>query len=167
MKKLLPLPSIDRLREILTYFPDTGELVWKKRISIRINVGDIAGSMGSDGYFRIGIDGKRYKLHRIAFLMGAGIEWPDDIDHVNGKRTDNSLKNLRRANRKINGQNHRKADVDSLTGVLGVTKRGECRYVAQISAGGKNHYLGTFEKKHEAHEAYIKAKRKMHKGCTL
>lgn len=167
MSKLLRLPSLRRLREVLAYDPVSGVFTWRKRISIRIHgVGAVAGNIGSDGYLRLGVDGKRFKAHRIAYLMGTGVEWHDDLDHINGNRLDNSIENLRPANRKINGQNHRKADVDSKTGVLGVTER-DRKFVAQIGAGGRNHYLGRFKTKQAAHAAYVKAKRKLHEGCTL
>jgi hypothetical protein len=52
------------------------------------------------------------------------------------------------------------------TGFLGVYRvRG--RFAAAISVNYKNVYLGSFGSPEEAHAAYIKAKRKLHKGNTL
>jgi hypothetical protein len=41
------------------------------------------------------------------------------------------------------------------------------KYVAQIMVDKKNKNLGLFNSAEEAHDAYVKAKRKLHVGCTL
>jgi hypothetical protein len=59
---------------------------------------------------------------------------------------------------------------NNLSGYLGVsisTYKGNTKYVASIKFKDKQHYLGRFNTAIEAHEAYIKAKRLMHEGCTI
>lgn len=165
--KPAPLPSLSRLFEVLEYFPETGALVWKKRISIRITVGRVACSEASKGYLKIGIDGKRYKAHRIAYFMGTGIEAKGDIDHIDGDRSNNRLSNLRDVSRAENIQNQRHANRDSKTGVLGVTRTKSRKYRAQIAKDGKNKSLGVFATAEAAHAAYVEAKRQIHKGGML
>jgi hypothetical protein len=166
--KLLPLPSLERLHELLDYNAETGALVWRRATTNRVKGGANAGCRGSDGYLRIGIDGVRFKVHRIAYLMGAGVEWQGDIDHKDGDRLNNRLDNLRPVVRQTNVQNQRRANVDSRTQVLGVTKgrRGN-GFRAQIGINGRNYALGTYPTPELAHEAYVKAKRELHEGCTL
>lgn len=156
----------ERLKELLHYDPETGVLTWTKATSNRIAVGDVAGNIGVPGYIDIRVDGVLYKAHRLAVLWMTGSFPEADTDHINGMRADNRWVNLRCVPRLINGQNHRKADVDSRTGVLGVTKSGN-RFKAQIGACGKNYYLGCFGCPELAHAAYIKAKRDLHPGGTL
>ena len=55
----------------------------------------MAGSVHSTGYVRIGIDGRKYTSHRLAWLYVHGV-WPSDqIDHINRNRSDNRIANLR------------------------------------------------------------------------
>ncbi len=154
-----------RLKEVLDYDRTTGIFRWRKRISIRITVGSEAGQRNR-GYVLINIDGKRYRAHRLAWLYVTGSFPRYEIDHINGIRDENRFCNLRDVPRLINGQNHRKADCDSKTGFLGVTKR-KNGFVAQISTKGKNFNLGIFPSAEKAHKAYIKAKRQIHIGGTL
>ena len=103
--------TAERLREVLAYDPDTGVFTWKARTSpfSRVNVGDVAGNLRRDGYIEICVDGRKHQSHRLAWLYVYG-EWPaDQIDHINGIRTDNRIANLREANNAENHHNLRKA----------------------------------------------------------
>jgi hypothetical protein len=90
-----------RVHELLSYEPRFGYFFWKiNRGSSK--AGDVAGSVCPDGYRLIKVDGKSYKAHRLAWLMTHG-EWPaEQIDHINGVRTDNRIVNLREASKKQN-----------------------------------------------------------------
>ena len=52
------------------------------------------------------------------------------------------------------------------TGVLGVVCVNE-RWIARITVGRKEKYLGSFDTSDQASAAYLSAKRSMHEGCTL
>jgi hypothetical protein len=62
----------NRLREIFSYDPDTGNLTRRKRTGNRGRVGDVVGSRDSHGYLRIEFSGRMYKIHRLAFLYMLG-----------------------------------------------------------------------------------------------
>lgn len=85
----------ERLREFLHYDPESGAFWWKVPSSIRAR-GERAGSLaGASGYRRISIKKKSYAAHRLAWLYIYGT-WPtNEIDHINGVRDDNRIKNLR------------------------------------------------------------------------
>jgi hypothetical protein len=112
------------------------------------------------GYRRIRVLGKLYWAHRLAWLYVHGDWPPDKIDHINGDRKDNRLMNLRAASDSENMQNVGMRS-DNTTGVRGVTRR-KSRWIAQITAGGKTHYLGVHETAEEAHRAYVEAKTRLH-----
>jgi hypothetical protein len=67
--------TAERLREVLDYNPETGVFTWKVRTSIRVVAGKVAGSVGKRGYLIIGVGGRNYYAHRLAWLHMTG-EWP-------------------------------------------------------------------------------------------
>ncbi|EBO9197623.1 TPA: HNH endonuclease [Salmonella enterica subsp. salamae serovar 21:z10:[z6]] len=83
------------LKILLRYNPDTGVFYWLKDMGLCCKAGDIAGGVCKvNGYIRIGIKGRQYKAHRLAFLYMTG-RWPRMIDHINRNRKDNRWINLR------------------------------------------------------------------------
>jgi len=98
----------ERLRERLHY--DAGTGVFTRRVgSGHARAGDMAGTVHSTGYVRISIDGGKYTAHHLAWLYVHGL-WPSDqIEHINRKRSDNRLVNLkeRRATRQRAAQKTR------------------------------------------------------------
>lgn len=132
-------------REFLEYSPSTGELKWKISPSIRIKAGEIAGSDDGDGYIQICISGKRYKAHRLAWLIVTG-SWPkEQIDHINGSRSDNRWGNLRSVTRHQNSLN-KAIQINNTSGCLGVYKSSTGgKWVAQINIKGKRIRLGSFD----------------------
>src|ERR1700719_1662744 len=97
----------DRLRELLSYDPETGVFRWLVRKRQNVKAGDVAGSFDGCGYCKISIDRRAYKAHRLAWLYMTG-EWPPaEIDHINMNRADNRFANLRLATRHQNMANQR------------------------------------------------------------
>jgi hypothetical protein len=160
--------TAQRLREILSYDPDTGLFTRRKWCGGTSRAGSVAGGVTTGGYIQVGVDGTIYKAHRLAWLYVYG-EWPkNDIDHINGVPADNRISNLRDVPRKVNNQNRRK----SLRGdgaLIGTSWRADARkWTAHIKhPNGKNIYLGLFVSEELAHQAYIAAKRRLHEGCTI
>ncbi|HDS1550738.1 TPA: HNH endonuclease [Stenotrophomonas maltophilia] len=98
--------------------------------------------------------------HRIVWLLTHGT-WPkDQIDHINGVRTDNRPENLRQASALDNQQNL-KTRVDNTSGYPGV-RRSLSRWSALIAHGGKRHYLGNYDTPEQAYAAYLEAKSRLH-----
>jgi hypothetical protein len=156
--------TAERLREVLTYDPVSG--AFQRRNSRRIR--PLAGTINTPGYSVIKIDKKLYAAHRLAWLYVHGV-WPSGlIDHINGIRTDNRIANLRDGSDGLNQQNMRKAQVNSKSGLLGAhADKRTGRWQANIMANRRAHRLGTFATAEEAHAAYLEAKRRLHKGCTI
>ena len=156
--------TIDALKRLLKYDPLTGVFTRLTKTT-RSKVGDEAGC-SCRGYRRIHIDGFDYQAHRLAWFYVYG-EWPKyDIDHINGNRSDNRIANLRDVPKGINIQNQKSAHPGSESGLLGVSWN-KTKWRAKITLNGQIKYLGHYDDKYEAHEAYLKAKRQMHEGCTI
>jgi hypothetical protein len=164
--------SPERLRELLSYDDQTGNFVWKKLPSSRCwrrQAGDVAGWVNPiSGYVFIGIDGRQYPAHRLAFLYLHGV-WPTgEVDHVDGNRANNRFSNLRDVPSQTNRENQRRAHADGTSGLLGVTWRQHAKkWSASICVDGNRMHLGYRQTKEEAHSLYLEAKRRLHSGCTI
>lgn len=160
-----------RLRELLVYDHNTGLFVWIKKPAPRANrvkVGSVAGQLDPAGYIRIRIDGKAYWAHRLAWFY-VHDNWPSGvIDHRDGIRANNAIHNLRVCEIRENIENQTKPHRDGSSGFLGVHHRKDTgKFSASIMAKRKMIHLGSFPTAEEAHAEYVKAKRILHKFCTI
>ena len=132
----------ERLIELFRYDKDSGMLyVNKNRKGSSKKVGSIAGSVSKNGYIEIDIDARRYTVHRLAFLYING-KFPDSVvDHVNGDKADNRLRNLIECSQGDNLQNIHKVKSTSTTGYTGV-HRYKDKFRAKINIDGKQIHLG-------------------------
>ena len=160
--------SAASLRERLQYDPETGALTWRVRPNGRVPANTQAGCVADTGYRVVRIDGRQWKAHRLAWVLAHGSEPAGDIDHIDGDRLNNRLSNLREANDSENGQNRRRANRNSASGLLGVVApTGRAVFHASIRVSGKKIHLGSYLTAQDAHSAYLKAKRWMHPAGTL
>ena len=132
------------VREIFDYWPDSGLLTWKIKVC-RAERGDVAGSKNR-GYISIKYKQKKYPAHRLAYCHFYG-EWPDQmIDHIDGDRSNNRIKNLRQATNQINQHNQTKLRTDNTSGYCGVAYVPRLnRYKAEIKVNKKEIYLGIYK----------------------
>jgi hypothetical protein len=140
------------LRAHLAFDPETG-LFTLRNTARRWKAGTQAGCINGQGYIQIRIAGRLYYAHRLAWLYMHGT-WPSEvIDHINGIKSDNRLKNLRDVSTQKNAQNFTKPNANNSTGYLGVSMRGN-KFLAFRS--GK--YLGMTNTPEQAHLLYQAAK---------
>ena len=104
-------------------------------------------STGKDGYAVTSTQGKRIKMHRM--LLG----FPKEVDHINGQRNDNRLKNLRSVSSRQNGQNKSIHRYGHLLGTVYESDRQ--KWKAQIRIGDKRKFIGRYDTQIEAHIAYV------------
>lgn len=148
------LVPLDRLRELLSYDPDTGLFVWRVNKRGHRKTGDIAGSLDKSGYWIIRLDQRNYPAHRLAWLYMTG-EWPaHHIDHRDLDKANNRWANLRQATVSQNLANRRKYK-NNQSGFKGVIWHArDKRWRADIRKNGKGYFLGNFRTPEEAHAAY-------------
>jgi hypothetical protein len=159
--------TVEQLKDTLDYDADTGVFVWKIRPSKAVRAGDVAGCVEKRiGYITIGIAGRVYKAHRLAWLYVYG-SWPKGlIDHINGNKADNRIDNLRDVFADGNSQNVRKPNRRNKSGFMGVIWY-QNKWRASMSVNGKSKWLGDYSTPEEAHQVYLEAKRKYHAACTI
>lgn len=165
--------TAERVREVLSYDPETGIFTRKVRLAQRHHVGDRADFVvtggGLKGYRRVSLDSQRFLAHRLAWLYVHG-EWPaNEIDHRDGNPSNNRIGNLRDVTGAVNLQNMRVPRKTNSSGYLGVYKHAQNdTWVARIQKDRRTIHIGCFADPAEAHQAYLKAKREIHKdGCTI
>lgn len=155
-----------RLKELFDYDADTGNLVWKVDRGTNKMTGKVAGSLTRSGYLAISIENRHHLAHRLVWLWHHGCMPTHEIDHINGVRHDNQIKNLREATCAENSQNRRKAIPTNKIGLLGVTKKNG-RWRAQIWLNYQNIHIGYFATPEKAHDAYLAKKRELHPFQTI
>jgi len=152
----------DHLKRFLSYDPETGIFSHIKFPGRRGSVvdGQIAGNAaGSNNnqYWLIGVDGKRYYAHRLAWLYVHG-EWPEnDIDHIDRNGHNNAILNLRQSTRSQNLMNSKTSSVYGRGVFRHSNKYLKKPFVARIVINNKKINLGFFKTAEEAHDAYTEA----------
>lgn len=157
--------SRETLLHCLDYKRETGCFFWKnpKRKTM---IGVKAGRFREDGYGVLWILGKTYLIHRLVWLAEHG-KFPEYlIDHIDHNPSNNKIGNLRQANHSQNKQNRMKCHSNNRLKLLGVTEPYAGIYAARISANGKNINIGRYKDPHQAHQAYLDAKKNLHAGFS-
>lgn len=147
--------TVERLREVLNYDPETGLFTWLVA-SARRQRGQVAGHpCKRTRYILIGIDGRLYHAARLAVFWMQG-RWPKRlVDHRDGVRGNNEWTNLRECGDLENAQN-KGIQTNNALGVKGVwfyPKRN--RFIAQIKPPKRGPIMiGRFKTIEEASAAY-------------
>jgi hypothetical protein len=183
MPKPKNIPSIELLNTLVRYDFNTGCLYWKERTpcmfesKTKTNI-EICKSWNNKnanceittkcqkGYLRVKINGKYYPAHRIAYsLYYNEIVNPDvEIDHKNRNKSDNRIKNLRKATRSQQLQNA-SIKTNNTSGVHGVNwSVHNSKWLVRIRANGKRIFVGYYDALEEAKSARINAEKMYHKN---
>lgn len=158
-QKLLP---VDQLRSILDYDPLTGLFRWRWDSAKKPNVNSrdtkrIAGTINAYGRRVIKIKGRLYYCSRLAWLYIHG-RWPDqEIDHINGNRSDDRIANLRDCSREENQHNTGLCSRNT-SGYKGIYwSKQQSAWIATITRRGTKQHLGSFDNADDAASAYAAA----------
>ncbi len=155
---------VEVVRFLLAYDRATGKFSWKVNVGGGRKTLGLAGAANthSKGYVLIGLFGKRYLAHRLAWVIVKG-EWPShEVDHRNGKPEDNRWCNLRKATptqQRINSKLYA-TNTSGFKGVYFNCRRD--KWYASITRNHKSYHLGTFSSAKAAAWAYNKAARRLH-----
>jgi hypothetical protein len=139
------------------------QMAIEKGITCDVNTGKVYGVRGKEIISKQGLgykvlnfveNNKMYHLlqHQFIYYVATG-KIVEQIDHINGDKTDNRITNLREVTNQQNQFNRKTAK--------GFTKNGN-GFAARVHINGETIRLGTFETQTEAHQAYIDAKKIYH-----
>jgi hypothetical protein len=143
------------VRELLDYDSESGVFRW--RVKRRggggrgwVQAGWVAGAKTAEGYWQIGFGGKTYRAARLAWIYANGqIPSGMSIDHRDGDRLNNCLKNLRLAD--VCQQKHNaKLSKYSTSGIRGVSWS-KATKKWRVVIGVRNHVI--FLGNHDSFEA--------------
>ena len=161
--------TVAQVVDLVSYNRETGVFTWTRSRRGPVRAGEAAGYTDPKGYVVIHLFGRNIRAHRLAWFVCHG-KWPSlDLDHINGKRSDNRIANLREVGNAINRENMRSPRADNRSGFLGVSPapKGSTGYRATIQLRGRQRHLGIFPTPEAAYAAYVSAKRELHEGCTI
>lgn len=144
------------LKSILSYDRKTGVFKWKAKTSRKTVIGNQAGGIDCAGYVVIGIAGKTYYAHRLAWLYCHGYI-PKQLDHKDGDRKNNAISNLRECSSSQNIFNAKKAK-NNTSGHKGVSWHEKAgKWEAYVCHQNKKNYLGLYDTPEQAAKAYLNA----------
>ena len=148
--------TVERLRELIHYYPETGVFMWLVKVRHDRPAGSIAGT-GVKRYLAITLDQNVYYAHRLAWFYMTG-KWPtSQIDHINRIKLDNRWVNLRDVSASSNCRNTVRRNLYG----QGVKKNRGHTWAAKIEIGGVHVYLGNYLSPALAEDAFL-ACRELH-----
>tara|TARA_R110002020_G_scaffold247219_1_gene461147 strand:+ start:426 stop:920 length:495 start_codon:yes stop_codon:yes gene_type:complete len=150
----------DLAESLLDYNADDGTFIWTNYNKNNTKKGMNAGYINKRGYLKIQIFGKIYFAHRLAWLIYYG-NFPEyGIDHIDGNKLNNSIKNLRDVGQLDNSKNTKlnKNNKSGFNGVTWAKHRGKWR--SRIMFEGKDMTLGFFDDLEEAIRVRIDANKR-------
>lgn len=121
----------------------------------RAKEGERAGFVDVHGYRRITIDYVKYYEHHLVWYYVYG-EWPIEIDHIDGDRSNNAPVNLRICTRSQNNYNSLRPTGESGLRGAYLDKR-NLQWYSKIQLDGQQVFLGNYPTAEEAHKAFMAA----------
>ncbi len=151
------------VKHLFSYNPKNGDVIREVTTSWAAVKGSPVDNIRKDkrtSYYRVKINQKNYKLHRIIWLYCYGVFPDNEIDHINGNGLDNRLCNLRAVTNAENSKNLRVFNTNT-SGVTGVVwHKHYKKWQAQIGLNGKCIFLGRYKDIKDAISAREEAEHK-------
>ncbi len=158
MQEKTPHLTAAEMQSHYTYNPETGLFTHARLGHTTAGFSKGAGDM----YKHLMIAGKRYRAHRLAFLVMTG-EIPTVVDHIDGDPTNNKWENLRAVTPQQNTHNTHKPRSKKSKAELGVSwDTLHLLWRAQIRVDYAKYYIGLYDTQEEAALAYWAVKKTVH-----
>ena len=138
---------------------DTGVVVFCEFTSSRghrIPRRETTGSFNGGGYLRVEVAGKSHRVHRLvarAYLPTYNEDL--EVDHIDGDKGNNHLRNLRMATHAENRRAYQNPHGAVQYRGVSIDKNNKTNpYIAKIQVNGKQRYIGSFPTEEAAAHAY-------------
>jgi len=159
MPAITPLPPTEELHKLFEY--RDGALYWRQSRGSLAKAGDKAGCVNGRGYLVVGIDYRKYLVHRIVWAMH-GNEPVPVIDHINCDKQDNRIENLRAATQAENMCNSRMTRRNT-SGVKGVCwSKSSKKWIGSVWFKKKIHHTPGFDCIDECAKAVMELRCQLH-----
>lgn len=148
----------ENIKKRFKYDPITGLLTWSTNRYSNL-VGKEVGTVNFWGYrvvsVKLSSGWRRFAAHRIAWIL-THKEWPkDQIDHINGVKTDNRIINLREVTNRENQHNTIKHRSGKTLGAI--YNKSNKNWLSMININKNKIYLGRYKNAELANKAYLAA----------
>lgn len=144
----------EELLHLFDYDREKGIFIWKNPpLKNGYLKNKIAGSKTMQGYVSIRLKRRNLLVHRLVWLIEKGTN-VDQLDHINGIRSDNRIENLRAVTNRLNQNNTIRHRNGRLVGAT--YHKNTNKYMSRLKIKGKNIHLGLFNTEIEAHIEYKK-----------
>ena len=153
-----------RARQLVHYIPDPGTFRWKVSRGKYWCAGKIAGTIRSDGYRQLCVDGILIRANRLAYLIMEGKHPPIGmhIDHIDHDRSNDAWDNLRVCTPLQNCRNRNPVSNNS-SGRTGVCwDKTKQMWNAYIGLNSRTKNLGYFKQQADAIAARVAAERELY-----
>lgn len=145
-----------------SYDPETGIFRRIKRLKPRPGGSDgtlkdcdwVLSKPSKGGYIHTGIGNRYVAIHILIWIHMTGKKCSNQIDHIDGDRTNNKWSNLREVDCVENCCNGG-LRINNSTGVMGVSKTKWGNYLAQIQKHGRKLHIGHYATLEEATKARL------------
>ena len=146
------LISKERILKYLVYDKENGQFFFRQDHRSNKVRGKLAGCLQREEYFAIGIEYRKYFVHRLVWIIEKNTN-PEMIDHINGNKLDNRIENLRASDQRRNQQNQYRHRDGKLVGTSFRKSTGMWRSLIKINRKSKE--LGSFKTAELAHQRYL------------
>ena len=153
------------VKEHFHYNEKSGDFYWIKKTSplSRVKLKEPIRTLHHSGYLVVTVYKRQHLVHRLIYLYMTG-SFPEEVDHRDTNKTNNSWNNLRSSDRSGNQQN-RNIPKNNTSGIKGITWNKKCqKWQASIKCKGILYYLGLHEDIARAKEILDARRKELHKS---
>ncbi len=136
--------DMSNIGDFLKYDEESGDVFWIKKACANTSLNVPIRSLDTKGYYKIGINYKTYRLHRICWLLKYGKMPNGVIDHIDGDIKNNAISNLRDVTSFENQRNCKCHRNGKVFGVIKYNRNSEATKFGAFSTCRDKKFIGYY-----------------------